>query len=59
MRGGGAAFSDGSYFSDGVTWSDMPNTIVVATPDGIKHDVLHTCKSVVKALREHREFFEV
>lgn len=58
-RGGGAAFDGGVYFSDGSTWADMPHTIVVETPDGRKHDVLYTCRTVLRGLREHSEFFEV
>ncbi len=59
VRGKGVAASDGSYFSDGTTKSDMPDTIVVETPDGTKHDVLHVCLSVLVALSEEREFFQV
>jgi hypothetical protein len=58
-RGKGAAFSDGAYFSDGSTWSDMPETVVVETPDGKKHDVLHVCQSVLKALSERQEYLQV
>jgi hypothetical protein len=58
-RGKGAAFSDGAYFSDGSTWSDMPETVVVETPDGRKHDVSHVCRSVLAALSERQEYFEV
>lgn len=58
-RGGGAAFSDGAFFSDGSTWADTPNTVVVETPDGKKHDVLHTCQAVLTSLFEHTEYFEV
>nr|WP_312164032.1 hypothetical protein [Brevundimonas diminuta] len=58
-RGKGAAFSDSSFFSDGTTWSDMPETVVVETPDGTKHDVLHVCLTVLTALIENREFQQV
>jgi hypothetical protein len=58
-RGRGAAFSDGSFFSDGSTFSDHPNSIVVTTPDGRKHDVLHTCRSVFASLIADEEFFQV
>ncbi len=58
-RGSAAAFSDGSYFSDGSSFDDMPETVVVETPDGAKHDVLHTCGRVLDALQKQREFFEV
>jgi len=59
VKGKTAAFDDGSYFSDGATFSDMPDTVVVETPDGKKHDVLHTCLSVLRSLECHREFCEV
>ncbi|TYC78789.1 hypothetical protein [Novosphingobium sp. BW1] len=59
VRGKGAAFSDGSYYSDGTTHSDARETVVVATPDGKKHDVLHVCVSVLESLYREREFFEV
>jgi hypothetical protein len=59
VRGKGAAFSDGSYCSDGATHSDASETVLVATPDGKKHDVLHLCVSVLEALYREREFFEV
>jgi len=55
----GAASSDGSYFSAGTTWSDMPETVVVETPDGTRHDVLHVCRTVLSALSGRREYFEV
>ncbi len=58
-RGKGAAFSDGTHYSDGSTHSDAPETVVVGTPDGRKHDVLHVCRSVLSALRGRREYFEV
>lgn len=57
--GKSAAFSDGAYYSDGSTHSDARETVVVETPDGEKHDVLHICVSVLDALKEHREFFQV
>jgi len=59
VRGKGAAFSDGSYYSDGATHSDACETVVVATPDGKRHDVLHVCVSVLEALYREREFFEL
>jgi hypothetical protein len=49
IRGKGAAFSDGTYYSDGSTHSDAPETVVVETPDGMKHDVLHVCMSVLES----------
>ncbi|QDX26361.1 hypothetical protein FPZ54_10225 [Sphingomonas suaedae] len=59
LRGKGAAFSDGTYYSDGTTHSDARETVVVETPDGKKHDVLHVCTSVLAALKAHSEFFHV
>jgi hypothetical protein len=59
QRGKAAAFSDGSYFSDGATWAGMPDTVVVETPDGTKHDVLCVCLSTLAALEGRREYFEV
>ncbi|MGM0583177.1 MAG: hypothetical protein ACQEUZ_00780 [Pseudomonadota bacterium] len=59
VMGSAAAFSDGVYFSDGATFSEMPDTVVVETPDGEKHDVLQTCMSVLGHIERHREFFEV
>lgn len=59
VRGQGAAFSDGSYYSDGATHSDARETVVVSTPDGKKHDVLHVCVSVLTALYKEPEFFQV
>ena len=59
IRGRGAAFSDGTYYSEGTTHSDARETVVVETPDGKKHDVLHVCTSVLAALKGHREFFQV
>ena len=58
-RGRGAAFSDGTFFSDGSTFSDASASIVVTTPDGRKHDVLYTCKSVFASLMAQEEFFQV
>jgi hypothetical protein len=58
IRAKGAAFSDGSYYSDGTTHSDAHETVVVSTPDGGKHDVLHVCVSVVAALYKERDFFQ-
>jgi len=58
-RGKGAAFSDGTYYSDGSTHSDAPETVVVETPDGRKRDVLHVCRSVLKSLGDHPEYFQV
>lgn len=57
IRGKGAAFDDGAFFSDGSTFSDMHETVVVQTPDGEKHDVLHLCKSVLASLKGNPEFF--
>jgi hypothetical protein len=59
IRGKGAAFSNGTYYSDGSTHSDELETVVVETPDGVKHDVLHICLSVLDALKGHRDFFQV
>lgn len=59
VRGKGAAFSEGSYYSDGATDSYARETVVVETPDGKKHDVLHICTSVLAALRGEPEFFQV
>lgn len=59
IRGKGAAFSDGTYISDDTTFSDMPETVVVKTPDGRMHDVLHLCVSVLDGLKGSREFFQV
>lgn len=58
-RGKAAAFSDGAYFSDGSSWAEMPETVVVTTPDGRKHDVLHTCLEVLKALEDDNELMQV
>ena len=58
-RGRAAAFSDGSYYSDGTTHSDMSETVIVTTPDGIKHDILHTCGTVLVSLESETEFFHV
>ncbi|MDJ0643138.1 MAG: hypothetical protein QNJ15_09990 [Erythrobacter sp.] len=59
QHGRGAAFSDGTFLSDGSTFSDAPKTVVVETPDGRKHDVLHTCNSVFSSLMSVDEFFQV
>jgi len=59
VRGKGAASSDGSYYSDGTTHFDKRETVVVATPDGQKHDVLHICVSVLAELYREPEFFQV
>lgn len=59
VRGKGAAFSDEPYDSDGTTHSDARETVMVATPDGKTHDVLHLCVSVLEALYRERGFFEV
>lgn len=59
VRGKGAALSDGSFYSDEATHSDACETVVVETPDGKKHDVLHVCVSVLDALAKEREFFLV
>ena len=58
-RGRGAAFSDGSDFLDGSSFSDSPECIVVETPDGKNHDVLHVCTSVLKSLMRSPQFFQV
>lgn len=58
-RGKAAAFSDGAYFSDGSSWAEMPVTVVVTTPDGNKHDVLHTCLEVLEALEGDNELMQV
>lgn len=59
VRGKGAAFSDGTYYSDGSTHSDALETVVVETPDGKTHDVLHVCVSVLEALCGERDLFQV
>jgi hypothetical protein len=59
VRGKRATFSDTSYYSDGTTPSESRDTVVVATPDGEKHDVLQLCISVLEALYREREFFQV
>ena len=59
IKGKAAAFGDGTYFSDGTTFSNMPDTVVVETPDGHTHDVLHICIFVLRSLEDHREFFRV
>lgn len=59
IRGNPAAFNDGTYYSDGTAHSDARETVVVETPDGQKHDVLHVCTSVLAALKGYPEFFEV
>lgn len=59
VRGKGAAFSDGSYFEGNVTWSDMPEAVIVETPEGRLHDVPHLCARVFKALCSDTELFKV
>lgn len=59
VRGNAAAFDDGTYFSDGTTFSDMQDAVVVKTPDGEMHDVLHVCSHVLYSLESHQEFFQV
>lgn len=59
MRGNEAAFSDGPNYSNGTTQSDARETVVVATPDGQKHDVLHLCVTVLADIYKEREFFQV
>lgn len=59
VKGKAAAFSDGAYFGDGTTFSDMPDTVVVETPDSNMHDVLSLCFSVLRSLEKRHEFFEV
>lgn len=59
VRGKGAAFSDGSYFAGNVTWSDMPEAVVLETPDGRMHDVPHLCARAFKSICSTREFFQV
>jgi hypothetical protein len=59
IRDKGAAFSGGSYLSDGTTSEEMGETVVVTTPDGVKHDVLSTCLSVLDEISKVREFFYV
>lgn len=59
VRGKGAAFSDGSYLLGNVSWSDMPDAVVVKTPDGRLHDVPHLCACVFKALCSDTELFQV
>ena len=59
VRGKGAAFSDGSYFEGNVSWSDMPEAVVVETPEGRLHDVPHLCARVFKALCSDTELFQV
>lgn len=58
-RGKGAAFSDGSFYSDGASHSDAAETIMVETPDGQKHDVLHVCRAVLKGLKANTHFQQV
>ncbi len=41
-----AAFTDGTYFSDGTSWNDMPNVVRVKKPDGMPIDVLWLVKTV-------------
>ena len=59
VRGKGSAFNDGSYFEGNVTWSDMPEAVVVETPDGRLHDVPHLCARVFKALCSDTELSQV
>lgn len=59
IRGKGAAFSDGTYYSDGSSHSDARETVVVETPDGQKHDVLHVCVSVLETLCGEPDLFQV
>lgn len=58
-RGKGAAFSDRSFYSDGTSHSDAAETIVVETPDGQKHDVLHVCRAVLGGLKANTHFQQV
>ncbi len=39
--------------------TDAREAVVVATPDGKRHDVLHICVSALAALYKEREFFEI
>lgn len=59
VRGQGAAWDNGAYFSDGSTWADMPETVVVETPDGTTHDVLFVCLSVLSSLDAQPQFCHV
>ena len=54
-KGSGAAFNDGA---DGSTKADATRQIVVDTPDGETHDVLHTCNSTFAALIAEQEFLQ-
>lgn len=55
--GPGAAFTDGTFFSDGTSWTDIPDTIVIETPDSGKQDVLFVCSFVLNELMKRKEFF--
>lgn len=48
----GAAHSDGSYFDDGTSYDDIPDTIRIQTPDGKYHDLLFCAQSVFRSLNE-------
>lgn len=48
----GAAFSEGSYFSDGSSFAEHTEVVRVRAPNGHWYDLLHSCQSVVKSLRQ-------
>lgn len=50
---GGAAFSDGTYYSDGATHDDAPHVVRVKTPNGDWHDLTHEVKAVYDAIRSN------
>ena len=43
----GAAFSDGAYFDDGSTWADMPEVVVLESPNFSKTDLTHALQEVM------------
>ncbi len=50
--GSAAAFSDGSFFDDGSSFSDMPDVVRIKTPDGAWHDLLYVAKSCERTLED-------
>lgn len=47
-----APFSDGSFFSDGTSFSEMPPAIRVKSPDGRWHDLLFVVTSCTKTIED-------
>ena len=49
-KGRAAAFSDGTYFSDGSSFAQHPNTIRILAPDGRRYDLLFEARKDLEAL---------